>query len=146
MTKSVCHAAAATLELLTNDMAPGERLEFRDRSGVHMTLHVERLDNCAAASLFTVAHRHAGREPVPDPAVVLRRDGDGRWTPLSITLPLSHLVAAGMDGVVIATRRDEQRRLVMLTEVWMHNVRVGLLKRDCPENQEIEAPVTYAAG
>lgn len=144
MTKSVCQAAAATLELLTRDLEPGERAEARDRTGVHMTLHVERLADGPAGSLFVLAHRHHGREPVPDPAVVLLCDGE-YWTPLSITLPLSHVLTAGMDGVVIATRRDEHRRLVQLVDVWMRNVRAGLLRQDRLENQEIAAPWAYAA-
>lgn len=146
MTNSVCQSAAATLELLTNGLQPGERVEVRDRAGVHMTLHVEQLPDGPAGALFVFAHRHVGRLPVPDPAVSLLRSTDGRWTPLSITLPLSHIVTAGTDGVVVAARRDEHRRLVKLVDVWMANVRAGLLQQSRPENQEIVAPAAYAAG
>ncbi len=143
MTKSVCQTAASTLDFLTRDIEPGERVEVRDRTGIHMTLHVERLPDGPAGSLFIVAHRHVGREPVPDPEVALLRTADGCWTPLSITLPLSHLVTVGPDGVFVA-RRDEHRRLVKLVELWMANVRLGLLTQDRLEDQEIAAPFAYA--
>lgn len=110
-----------------------------------MTLHVERLADVSDRSCFIVAHRHPAREPVPDPEVTLLRTADGCWSPLSIALPLSHLVTAGTDGVVIATRRDDHRRLVKLVEVWIANVRLGLLKQGLLENQEIEAPVACTA-
>ncbi len=79
---------------------------------------------------------HPGREPISDPEVAMRREADGRWTPLSIALPLSHLATVAPDGVAIAGCHDEHRRLVKLVEVWMANVRVNLLKQDRPENQE----------
>jgi hypothetical protein len=145
MTRSVCQLAATTLELLTEDLQPGEHFELRDRAGVHMTLHVERLADVSDRSCFIVAHRHPGRVPVPDPEVALLRETDGRWTPVSIALPLSRFVTAHMNGSVFAGRRDEHRRLLKLVDVWMHNVRVHLLKRGVAENQEIVAPVAYAA-
>src|SRR5882724_8229052 len=67
MTTSVCHAAAATLALLTHDLEPGERAESRDRSGLHMPLFVERLQDAPAGSLFVVTHYYRGREPIPTP-------------------------------------------------------------------------------
>lgn len=145
MTNSVCPSASETLNHLTDGLQLGERIEVRDRAGVHMTLHVDRLPDSPAGALFVFAHRHVGRQPVPDPAVSLLRSPHGRWIPLSITLPLSHIVTADTDGVVVAGRRDEHRRLVKLVDVWMANVRAGLLQRSRPENREIEAPVAYAA-
>jgi hypothetical protein len=66
MTRSVCRTAAATLDLLTDGLDPGDRIEVRGRAGVHMALHVERLHDGPAGPLFTVAHRHPGQEPVPE--------------------------------------------------------------------------------
>lgn len=145
MTKSVCLAAASTLHLLTADLDPGARAELRDRTGVHMTLHVERLPDVVIGSVFTLAHRHAARESIPDPEVTLLRTAGGQWTPLSITLPLSHLVTATTDGGVLRGRRDEHRQLVALVEVWMSNVRVNLLKQHALEDQEISPGASYAA-
>lgn len=146
MTKSVRQSAAATLELLTDGLQLGERVEVRDRAGLHMTLHVERLPDGPAGALFAFAHRHVGRLPVPDPEVILLHTANGCWTPLSITLPISHVVTAGADGVVVAGRRSEHRRLVNLVEVWMSNVRAGLLKQGVLEDQKVQGPVAYAAG
>lgn len=145
MTKSVCLAAASTLHLLTADLDPGARAELRDRTGVHMTLHVERLPDVVVGSMFTLAHRHAARASIPDPEVTLLRTAEGQWTPLSITLPLSHLVTATADGGVLRGRRDEHCQLVTLVEVWMSNVRVNLLKQDALEDQEISPGASYAA-
>jgi hypothetical protein len=138
-------AAAATLDLLTGDREVGTSVEIRDRTGVHMPVHVERLADATVGSVFTVAHRHVGREPVPDPEVLLLRTAEGLWLPLSITLPLSHLVTATADGTVLRGRRGEHRRLVKLVEVWMSNVRVNLLKQDALEEQEISPTAAYAA-
>jgi hypothetical protein len=79
MTRPICPSASVTLELLTRDLEPGDRVEFRDRTGVHMTLHVERLADVAPGSLLTVAHAHSGHlgELVPDPLVTLLRGLDG---------------------------------------------------------------------
>jgi hypothetical protein len=131
MTRSVCSSASATLELLTRDLEPGERVEFRDRSGLHMTLHVERLSDCASGSLFTLAHVHAGHlgELVPDPLVTLLRGLDCSWTPLEISTAFAEVVTAEARDAVRVLLRDEHRRLVKLTEVWMRNVKAGPLKR-----------------
>lgn len=145
MIRSVCPWACSTIERVTDGIEPGECVEIRDRSGVHMTLHVERLADGPAGSVFVLAHRHPGREPVPDPEVTMLRGSDGHWTPLSIAMPFSSLMTARPDGSVMATRRNEHRRLIKLVEVWMTNVRTNLLKAVAPENEEIQGPVVYAA-
>lgn len=129
MTRSVCNSAAATLETLTRDLDPGERTEFRARTGVHMTLYVERLRDVSAGSLFTAAHAHAGHlgELVPDPMVTLLRCLDGSWVPLEISTPFARVVTAETGDRVRIVPRDEHRRLVKLVEAWMRNVRVNLL-------------------
>jgi hypothetical protein len=144
MTRSVCHAAAATLDLLTDGLEIGDRIEVRDRDGVHMALHVERLPAGPAGPLFVFAHRPVGREPVPDPEVVLLRAAVGRWTPLSITLPSSHLVTASTDGAVVAERRDEHRRLVKLVDLWMRIVSANLLRtHHLLQEEEVCSPAEY---
>lgn len=145
MIRSVSPSACGTLERVTDGIEAGECVEIRDRSGVHMTLHVERLADRPAGSVFVLAHRHIGREPVPDPEVTMLRGSDGHWTPLAIALPFSSLTTASTDGSVMATRRNEHRRLITLVEVWMTNVRTNLLKAGAPENEEIRGPVVYAA-
>jgi hypothetical protein len=145
MRKSVCRAAAATLDVLSADLEPWTRTELRDHAGIHMTLHVERVQDGASGALFMVAHRHVGRESIPDPEVTLLRTAEGRWTPLSIALPFSNLVTMAADGTLLRGRRGEHRRLVKLTEVWMNNVRVNLLKQDVLEEQEIPPAARYAA-
>lgn len=139
MTRSVCNSASATLELLTRDLDSGERAEFRDRSGVHMTLHVSRLADCAAGSLFSIAHAHAGHlgELVPDPLVTLIHGVDGSWVPLEISTPFAHLVTADTGDRVPVILRGEHRRLVALVNVWMRNVEVNLLKRDALQGEEM---------
>ncbi len=146
MTRPVCSSASDTLELLTSDLEPGGRAEFRDRAGVHMTLFVERLPDVPTGSLFIVAHYHRGREPIPDPEVALLRSSGGRWTPLSIALPQSVVVTAGNDGVVIEGRRDEHRRLVKLVDVWMANVSANLLRtQGVLQKEKMCSPVAYPA-
>jgi len=143
MTTCVCSSASATLELLTDGLERGGRAEFRDPTGVHMTLYVERLQDARAGSLFIVAHYHRGRELVPDPEVALLRRSDA-WTPLSIALPLSVVVTAGNDGIVIGGRREEHRRLVKLVDVWMANVSANLLRHSVPEEQRMLPAITMA--
>lgn len=145
MTTSVCQATAETLEFITSGLETGEGVEFRDRTGMHMDLHVDRLQAVAGGSLFAVAHRHADREPVVDPEVTMLRTRDGHWIPLSIALPLSMVATAGADGVVLRERRGEHRKLVKLVDVWMRNVSINLLSRDSLEDQEISPAVAYAA-
>jgi hypothetical protein len=130
MTTSVCSSASATLALLTRDLEPGEPVEFRDGSGVHMTLHVERLADCASGSLYTLAHRHAGHlgELVPDPLVTLLSCRVESWTPLEIATPFAHLVTVELDPLRVVLR-DEHRRLIKLTELWMANIKANLLKQ-----------------
>jgi len=145
MTTCVCSSASATLKLLTDGLEPGGRAEFRDRSGLHMTLYVERLQDARSGSVFVVAHYHRGREPMPDPEVALLLRPDGSWTPLSIALPLSIVVTAGNDGIVIGGRRDEHHRLVKLVDIWMANVRVGLLRHSVQEEQRMMPAIADAA-
>jgi len=110
-------------------MDPGERAEFRDPAGVHMTLYVSRFQDVPAGSLFAVAHAHAGHlgELVADPSVLVLRVLDGSWTPLEIATPFAHVVTAEFDPVRVVLR-DEHRRLVKLTEVWMRNVSANLIR------------------
>ncbi|MEO8901160.1 MAG: hypothetical protein ABI488_05755 [Polyangiaceae bacterium] len=146
MTRSVCNSASATLELLTRDLDSGERAEFRDRSGVHMTLHVSRLADCAAGSLFSIAHAHAGHlgELVPDPLVTLLRGLDGAWTPTEISTPFAHVVTAEVGDTVRVVLRDEHRQLVKLTEVWTRNVRFNLLRSaHAFRKEEMCSPAEY---
>ena len=145
MTRSVCSSASTTLELLTGDLEPGECVEFRDSAGIHMALHVERLADAPAGSLFTLAHAHAGHlgEFIPDPLVALFRSPDGSWTPLEITTPFAQVVAAELDPLRVVLR-DEHRRLVALTEVWMRNVEVNLLRaRHILRKEEVCLPAEY---
>ena len=148
MTRSVCSSASATLEILIRDLDPGERCEFRNRAGVHMTLHVERLADCAAGSLFTIAHAHAGHlgELVPDPMVTLLRSLDGSWTPLKISTPFTQVVTAEAGDAARVVLRDEHRRLVTLVDVWMRKVEVNLLRAShILEKEEMCSPVAYPA-
>jgi hypothetical protein len=146
MTRSICSSASDTLELLTRDLEPGGRAEFRDRAGVHMTLFVERLPDVPAGSLFIVAHYHRGREPIPDPEVALLRRHDGRWIPLSIALPLCVVVTTGNEGVMTEVPSDEHCRLVKLVDVWMANVRANLLRtQGVLQKEELCSPVAYLA-
>ncbi len=146
MTRSVCNSGSATLELLTRDLEPGGRVEFRDRTGLHMTLHVERLADAPEGSLFTLAHGHAGHlgELVPDPFVKLFRGVDGSWTPLEIATPFTQVVTAEAGDTVRVVLREEHRRLVKLVEVWMRNVKVNLLSaRHVFQKEEVCSPAEY---
>lgn len=146
MTKSVCLSASATLELLTRDLEPGERVEFRDRMGVHMTLHVERLADVSAGSLFTLAHAHAGHlgELICDPMVTLIRELDGSWVPLEVATPFTRMVTAEVGDPVRVLLRDEHRRLVKLVEVWTASIHVNLLSaRNAFQREEVCSPAEY---
>ena len=146
MTKSVCNSASATLALLARDLEPGEHAEFHDRSGVHMTLHVERLADGASGSLFTLAHAHSGHlgELIPDPRVVVLRSVDGSWTPTEISTPFACIVTAEAGDPLRVVARDEHRRLVKLVEVWMRNVRANLLRaQPALRKEEMCSPVEY---
>ncbi len=129
MTTCVCSSASATLELLTRDLELGERAEFRDPAGVHMTLYVSPLQVVSAGPSFTIAHAHVGHlgELIPDPMVTLLRSLDGSWTPLEISTPFACIVTAEAGDSARVVLRDEHRRLVKLVEVWMRNVRANLL-------------------
>ena len=147
MTRSVCNSASDTLDLLTRDLEPGERTEFRDRTGVHMTLYVERLPDVRAGSIFTVAHAHTGHlgELVCDPLVTLLRGPDGSWTPLEISTPFTHLATVELDPRRVVLR-DEHRRLVKLTDVWMLNIRANLLRAHSSlQKEEMCSLVAYLA-
>jgi hypothetical protein len=146
MTRPVCRSASATLELLTGDLEPSGRTEFGDRTGKHMTLYVARLADCGAGSLFTVAHAHAGHlgELVPDPMVTLLRGLGGSWVPLEIATPFAHVVTAEAGDPVRVVLRDEHRRLAKLVDVWMVDVRDGLLRAEpVLQKEEMCSPAEY---
>ncbi len=146
MTRSVCISASATLELLTRGLEPGERAEFRDPAGAHMTLCVSRFQDVPAGSLFAVAHAHAGHlgELICDPSVLVVRAIDGSWTPLEISTPFTLVVTAEAGDTARVVLRDEHRRLVKLVEVWMRNVRSNLLRaQPVLRKEEMCSPVEY---
>jgi hypothetical protein len=148
MAKSVCLSTSGTLALLTRDLEPGQRTEFRDPAGEHMTLFVSHLADPAAGSVFTLAHAHAGHlgELICDPLVTLLRTVDGSWVPLEISTPFAHVVTVEAGDAVHVVLRDEHRRLVKLTEVWMRNVEVNLLRaRHVLQKEEMCSPVAYPA-
>ena len=126
MTRSVCSSASATLETLTRDLEPGERSEFRDPAGLHMTLYVSRFQDVAAGSLFAVAHAHAGHlgELICDPSVLVVRAIDGSWVPLEIATPFSLVVTAEASDGVRVVLPIEHRRLVKLVDVWMRKANI----------------------
>jgi hypothetical protein len=148
MTGSVCSSASATLELLTRDLEPGERAEFRDPAGMHMTLFVSRLQDAPAGAPFTIAHAHANHfgELICDPIVTLLRAIDGSWTPLEIATPFAHVITAEAGDTARVILRAEHRRLVKLVEVWMRNVKANLLRaRPVLQKEEMCSLVAYPA-
>jgi hypothetical protein len=113
-----------------------------------MTLHIERLGNVAAGSLFTIAHAHAGHlgALVCDPMVTLLRDVDGSWVPLKISTPFTQVVTAEARDEARIILRGEHCCLVKLVNVWLANVRVSLLRaRDALRTEDAPSVVDYPA-